>query len=82
MKKVLTRYGSEKMLVKEEIVEVTRWSIGYRIVFKFEGKFYRTGYSVGATEMQDEQPWQDEEEVECDEVRQVEKVVIDYELVE
>ena len=33
-----------------------------------KGKFYMTTYSVGATEMQWEKPWEYEEEVECTEV--------------
>lgn len=40
----------------------------HEIVFKDNGKFYSTTYSVGATEMQDESPWEYEREVECIEV--------------
>jgi hypothetical protein len=32
-------------------------------------------YSVGATEMQDESPWENEEEVECTEVELVEQTI-------
>lgn len=35
---------------------------------KNNGKFYQTTYSEGATEMQDERPWEYEDEVECEEV--------------
>jgi len=48
-----------------------RWSVDHRLVFRKDGKFYQTRYSVGATEMQEESPWQDETEVECQEVIQV-----------
>ena len=47
---------------------LTRWSIVHEIVFEDKGKFYRTTYSVGATEMQWGKPWEYEEEVECEEV--------------
>ena len=52
----------------DRIVNTTRWSIIHEIVFEDKGKFYRTTYSVGATEMQWEKPWEYEEEVECEEV--------------
>jgi len=54
--------------LEERIIEVTRWSIQYEIVFEYEGKFYMTYYSEGATEMQDESPWEYDETVECTEV--------------
>ena len=54
-----------------EIVDTTRWSIIYDLVFEFEGKFYRTSYSVGATESQDESPWEYDDEVVCHEVKEV-----------
>ena len=67
--------------VLDEITDTSRWSVYHRFVFKAEddGKFYETHYSVGATEYQDEQPWQDENEVECIEVVKVEKIVQDFE---
>ena len=66
--------GFEKM--EDTIVENTRWSILHSMVFKFEDKFYQSSYCVGATEMQDEQPYEcygdGEGMVECIEVVQVE----------
>jgi len=56
----------------------SRWSIHHRFVFKKDGKLYETNYSKGATEQQDESPWEHEPEVECIEVVEYEKVVIDY----
>jgi len=47
------------------------WSIQHSIIFKWkDGKFYRAHYSTGATEMQDESPWEYYDEVECTEVEQ------------
>lgn len=55
--------------VLEEIFDKRRWSIVYRRVFKFEGRFYETMYSIGATESQDEHPYEyDPDEIECKEV--------------
>lgn len=54
--------------IKDTIVDTSRWSIQHEIIFEYEGKFYRTYYSVGATEMQDERPWEYDDTVECTEV--------------
>jgi len=56
---------------EDHIIENTRWSIIHEIVFKDkDGKYYQTWYSVGATEMQPEKPWEYEDEIECTEVEQ------------
>lgn len=54
--------------ILDEITDTSRWSIHHRIVFSYQGKFWETYYSEGATEMQDESPWEYEDEVECCEV--------------
>ena len=54
--------------VVDKIIDTTRWSIVHGIVFEDHGKFYQTTYSEGATEMQDERPWEYDDEVECTEV--------------
>jgi hypothetical protein len=51
-----------------DITDTSRWSIHHKIVFEHEGKFYQTHYSEGATEQQDERPWEYEEEIDCVEV--------------
>ena len=69
--------GFEK--VEDKIVENSRWSIIHSMIFKFEGKFYESDYSVGATEQQDESPYEydgdGEGMVECLEVVQEEQTV-------
>ena len=56
-------------IVEDNIVDNSRWSIHHELIFNHEGKVYRTYYSVGATEQQDEGPWEyDGDEIECDEV--------------
>lgn len=52
----------------DEIIDTSRWSIHHRIIFNYQGRFYQTHYSVGATESQDESPWEYDDEVECEEV--------------
>lgn len=52
----------------DDIIDNSRWSIHHKIVFEDKGKFYQTYYSEGATEMQDESPWEYDNDVECTEV--------------
>lgn len=54
--------------VVDRIIDTTRWSIVHEIVFEDNGKFYMTTYSEGATECQDERPWEYDDEVKCTEV--------------
>jgi len=54
---------------EDRIIGNGRWSINHEIVFEDnDGKFYQTRYSVGSTEIQDERPWEYEDQVECVEV--------------
>ena len=66
-------------LISREIIDTNRWSIIYEIVFRFDDQLsdqaWSASYSVGATEMQDESPWEYEEEVKAILVKRVEKVV-------
>lgn len=67
----------------EETTEGTgRWSIHYSGVFRYKcnGKYYCLTWSVGATEGQDERPF-DYEDPELREVKQVEKTVKVWEFV-
>jgi hypothetical protein len=69
-----------------EIISTTledngRWSLFYKRIFKFEDKFYETYFSRGATECQDESPYEyDDDEIDCAEVFPVEKTIIVYEI--
>ena len=54
--------------IVNRIVNTTRWSIIHEIVFEDNGKFYMTTYSAGATECQDEIPWEYDDEIKCTEV--------------
>lgn len=67
--------------VETNIFDVTRWSIIYKDIYKQKssGKFFKTSYSVGATEFQDEQPYEYVTEAVFEEVFPVEKLVTVYE---
>jgi hypothetical protein len=67
--------------VETNIVGITRWSIIYENIYKQKssGKFFKTSYSVGATEYQDEQPYEYVKEAVFEEVFPVEKLVTVYE---
>jgi hypothetical protein len=84
-KKVLQMltYGDapdEFEVIEEKIADTSRWSVCYKMVFKYDGKFYATSFRRGATEMQDESPYEyDGDEIECKEVAPVEKTIIVYE---
>lgn len=61
--------------IKDTITGTSRWSEHHEIIFAHDGKFWRTHYSQGLTEMQDESPWENETDIECEEVELVEKTV-------
>lgn len=46
--------------VKDAITGSSRWSIEYEAIYRHKetGKLYGSGYRVGATEMQDESPYE------------------------
>jgi hypothetical protein len=80
MLSILEQYPPKDIL-EDSISSHSRWSVGHKMIFKYkDGKCYQAYYSVGATESQDESPWQYLKEVECKEVRQVEKVTKVWEL--
>lgn len=77
-KKFLQVDGGET--VYDRIVGHGRWSVHHERVFKHEGKFYKTDYRTGATESQDESPYDYEpDEIECVEVFPREKTITVYE---
>lgn len=85
---VKVSFSKEKMLevlcgdigeiVSDEVVGKRRWSVDHRLIFALDGKLYSASYSVGATEQQDECPWEHVDHVECTEVERYEKVVQAY----
>lgn len=60
--------GIYRVMINDQI-DTTRWSVIFNMVFKHNNKYYETSYSRGATEQQDESPYEhDEDEIECPEV--------------
>lgn len=67
-------------ILSNELVDTSRWSTHHALVFMHQGERWRTSYRCGATECQDEYPFEYEgETVTCRRVVPVEKVVVVYE---
>ena len=67
-------------LISGRVVDQGRWTTTYERIFKYKDKFYRTFFDRGSTEMQDCYPYEYEgNEIECKEVKPVEKLIIVYE---
>ncbi len=65
----------EGKLLEKKQVGSSRWSILYEAIVAYQGKTYRACYRVGATEVQEERPWEDDKEAELIEVHQVPKTI-------
>jgi hypothetical protein len=83
-------YADPGVIIEDEIIDTTRWSVVHNLIFKDGDTVYETTYRVGATyspmkiittEMQDEWPWEYEDMVECYEVEPVEVTKIEYKYV-
>lgn len=61
--------------IEDTLESTSRWSEHHTIIFEHEGKFYRTHYSCGLTEMQCESPWEYDDDIECTEVQKIRKQV-------
>ena len=70
-------------LVHAELIDTTRWShVHERVYWDLDAdKCWRTTYRTGATECQDETPYEYEKEVELEEVVPTEVTVVKYEVV-
>lgn len=66
------------VIVSDDVTGNGRWSIYHSVIFQVKGKFLRGNYSVGATEKQDESPWEYSDNVEFEEVEPYEKTVTAY----
>jgi len=68
----------EGRIVEDTVESHSRWSVGHKLIFEYDGRLFLTGYSVGATEQQYESPWEDMDEVECTEVEAYQRTITDY----
>ena len=65
--------------IRDTLIDTSRWSEHHELIFEKDGKLYSTSYSRGATEQQDESPFEyDPDEIECTEVEAYEKTVTEY----
>jgi hypothetical protein len=69
-------------VISNEVIDNTRWSIVKELLVRIKDKFYRTHYFRGATEYQDEGPWEHENEIVLTEVQQRAVIRMVYEEVE
>lgn len=67
-------------IVQERIVDTRRWSVIHEVVFRApdDGLLYRARYSVGATEYQNEKPWEYEQNVTAVQVEEYQQTVTAY----
>lgn len=61
--------------IEDRPVSVGRWDISYELVFVFNGKYYKTIWSRGATEQQEYDYWEFNKDIGCVEVEQREVTV-------
>jgi len=62
-------------VLEDTISGHSRWAVSHKLIVQIGGKFYRTYYSTGATEYQDERPWQDDDTVTFTEIHKVPKTI-------
>lgn len=66
-------------VVQNQMYDTSRWSIHYQLIFEKDGRFFKAFYSCGATEQQDESPFEySGKEYDCLEVVPFIKTVTDY----
>jgi hypothetical protein len=83
MKLTITRAEAleymETAIVNEPTGQRFRWAVGYRIVFLHtDGKHYEAHYRNGTGD-EGERPWDYTKDVECHEVRPVQKTITVWE---
>lgn len=66
-------------IVEDTITDTSRWSIHHRLIVCIQGTYYRTNYSEGATELQEEDPWGAYPEVSFIELKPMQKIITVYE---
>ena len=65
-------YLGSPSVITDVVASHGRWHVGHKLTFRHtDGKVYITSYRRGATESQDEGPWENQQEVECREAHEV-----------
>jgi hypothetical protein len=67
--------------IHNKVVDTSRWSIHYEIIVErlSDNKYFKSNYSVGATEYQDERPYEYEKYAVFKEVFPVQKTITVFE---
>ena len=69
---------AEGKIILNKIVDKHRWSLEYEIIFtepEDNNKVWKTYYTKGSTENQDERPWYSYDFIKCTLMQEVEKIV-------
>lgn len=70
-------------IISDNIEDHSRWSVHHCIIVQFPGQdedeAWSMHYSIGATECQDESPWEREDEVEATLVKRQQKTITVWE---
>lgn len=76
---IIYGYSEDYKVIQDNIVSHGRWSVRHEIVIQrlSDGKYFKDSYSEGATEMQDESPYE-YNDPEFEEVFPIEQVTIIY----
>ena len=77
---IIDGYETNWDIIEDFIIENDRWSILHRAILYYgeTGEYYETLYRVGATEYQEERPYEGEEEVTFVEVEPQETTITKY----
>ena len=65
-------------VVEDKVVGNNRWDIIHDVVIKYDGRYWKGKYFVGATELQTNRPWEYGSSVEFTEVEKVQIMVDDW----
>lgn len=56
-------------IIEDKITGNGRWDIAHNLIWQHtDGRIFQCQYSVGATEQQEQGPWEYEKEIECTEM--------------
>ena len=75
MQEIASEDTDDFTIIKQHVIDTTRWATVHEMIFGelSTGKFYRSYFNRGATEMQDERPYEyDSAIIKCWEVVEVE----------
>lgn len=62
--------------IETKIISHGRWTVSYEVIFEHKGHAYLTRYTVGATEYQDQGPYEYKPDmIECPEMVRVRKMM-------